>query len=214
MTVRTAAFLVVALTACGASTSAPSPLKVPVGDSPQRGPSDAWVTVVEFADFECPFCRSEQPALADVEASYGADVRLVFKYFPLTSIHPLAQAAAVAAECAGQQGKFWEMHDLLFTRALDQATLLADADQITGLDVTAWQACIAGPAAASRVAADVTLGTRLGVQGTPTLVVNGAPILGAVSEGELRAIVERAREAAVASGIPRADYYEKAVLGL
>ena len=99
--------LLAASLACGQSSNTGSRLKVPVGDSPQRGPSDAWVTVVEFADFECPFCRSAQPALTGIEAVYAGDLRLVFKHFPLTSIHPHARAAAVAAECAGEQGKFW-----------------------------------------------------------------------------------------------------------
>jgi protein-disulfide isomerase len=207
-----AGFLV-ALAACGSST-APSRLKVPVGDSPQRGPTDAWVTLVEFADFECPFCRSEQPVLADIESIYGTDLRVVFKYFPLTNVHPDAQAAALAAECAGEQGGFWEMHDLLFTSGLDDASLLHDAEQVPSLDVAAWQACIAAPEAANRVAADVALGTSLGIDGTPTFVVNGVVVAGAVSESDLRNVIDSARSEAVASEIPRAEYYDKAVLGI
>lgn len=212
----TFAALALALLACGQSGGGGSPalLKVPVGDSPQRGPSDAWVTVVEFADFECSYCRSEEPVLAGLLATYGADVRLVFKHFPLSAIHPHAQAAAVAAKCAGDQGRFWELHDLLFTTALDDATLLADAQQVAGLDVTAWQACLATPAAAARVAADVTLALGLGIAGTPTFVINGQEVVGAVPESNLRLVIDRARDTAVASGIPRAEYYDKAVLGL
>ena len=209
-----ATVMVASLLACGPSAAPNGLAKVPVGDSPQRGPSDAWVTVVEFADFECPFCRSEEPVLKDVQAVYGVDLRLVFKDFPLTGVHPHAQAAAVAAECAGEQGKFWDMHDLLFTTALDDATLLADAGQVAGLDVVAWQACIGTPAPASRVAADVALGTSLGVDGTPTFFVNGVAVVGAVPEGDLRAVIDQARATAVASGIPRAEYYDRAVLGL
>ena len=201
--------LAAALVACGGLSR--SILKVPVGDSPQRGPTDAWVTVVEFSDFECSFCRSEQRVLADIEASYRADLRVVFKYFPLTSIHPGAQAAAIAAECAGEQGKFWEMHDLLFTTV--DVTLLAVAQQVTGLDVPAWQACLAAPGAASRVAEDVALARSLGIDSTPTFVINGAVVVGAVPESDLRSVIETARTAAVASGISRADYYDKAVLG-
>jgi protein-disulfide isomerase len=206
--------LLAAVVACGRASSAGPLLAVPVGDSPQRGPGDAWVTLVEFADFECPFCRSEQPVLADVEALYGADLRVVFKNFPLAGIHPRAQAAAVAAECAHEQGKFWELHDLLFTTALDDATLLADAARVPGLDLAAWQACLTAPAAAERVAADVALGTGLGIDGTPTLVVNGVPVVGAVPEADLRAAIDHARDEAVASGLPRGDYYDEAVLGL
>jgi protein-disulfide isomerase len=209
-----AAGLLVALVACGQSSTAVSRLKVPVGDSPQRGPSDAWVTVVEFSDFECPFCRSEQPILTDIESIYGTDLRVVFKHFPFPSIHPHAQAAAIAAECAAEQGKFWEMHDLLFTTALDDATLLADAEQVPGLDVATWQACIITPEAADRVAADVALGMNVGIDATPTFVVNGVPVVGAVPESDLRAVIDSARAEAVASGIPRAEYYDKAVLGI
>ncbi len=208
--------LLVAALACGPGSTQPTPspspsstLKVAVGDSPRRGPADAWVTLVEFADFECPFCRGEQPVLSDVQAVYGADLRLVFKHFPF---HAQSQAAAVAAECAGEQGKFWEMHDLLFAGRLDDASLLDDATRI-GLDVNLWRACTAGPAAASRVADDVALGTSLGVDATPTFVVNGVTLVGAAPEDDLRAAIDHARAAAVASGIPRADYYDEAVLG-
>ncbi len=98
--------------ACGGSAPAPTAarVRVPVGDSPQRGPGDAWVTIVEFADFECPYCRVEEPVLQAITAAYGSDVRVVFKHFPL-GFHPDAWPAAIAAECARAQGRFWEMHD-------------------------------------------------------------------------------------------------------
>jgi protein-disulfide isomerase len=168
--------------------------------------------VVEFADFECPFCRSEEAVVEGIESIYGGDLRLVFKHFPRTSIHPHAQAAAIAASCAGNQGKFWEMHDLLFKGAIDDAALLSDAGQV-GLDVAAWQGCIGTPDPASRIAEDVALATSLGINGTPTFVVNGVEIVGAVPESDLRTTIDHARAVAVASGIPRADYYDKAVLG-
>ncbi len=193
----TAAGLLAALLACGQSSTPSRQLNVPLADSPQRGPGDAWVTVVEFADFECPFCRSEEPIVEDIESIYGGDLRLVFKNFPLTSIHPHAQAAAVAANCAGMQGKFWEIHDLLFKGALDDATLLADAERVA-LDVAAWQACIATPDPANRIADDVALATSLGINGTPTFVVNGMEVVGAVPERDLRAAIDHARDLAVA----------------
>lgn len=207
-------FAVVVASCTGSSPGPQRTLKVPVGDSPQRGPADAWVTIVEFADFECPYCRAEEPVLADIESTFGADVRLVFKSFPLTGIHPDAMASAIAAQCAADQGRFWELHDLLFRTALDDATLVADAEQVAGLDVAAWQACRGGSTAAARVAADVDLASELGVDGTPTLVVNGVTLIGAIPESELRAAVEQARASAEASGIAKADYYDKAVLGL
>ena len=209
----TALLLAIAL-ACGGSSTAPATLRVPLEDSPQRGPSDAWVTIVEFGDFQCPYCRAEAPVLARIEDAYGPDVRLVFKHFPLTSLHDRALPAALAAQCAADQGKFWEMHDLLFATALlDDASLLADAGQIAGVDVAAWQSCIAGDAARARVLADLNLGISLGVDATPTLVVNGTTEVGALGDAELSALVERARASAQASGIPRASYYDESVLG-
>jgi protein-disulfide isomerase len=92
---------------------------VPVGTSPVSGPSDALVTIVEFSDFECPFCSRVQPTLRTVLSGAGSDVRIVFKHFPL-SMHAHARPAAIAADCAHAQGRFWEFHDLVFD---GQATL-------------------------------------------------------------------------------------------
>ena len=208
------------LASCGggaASTSAGSPasglLAVPVAGAPQRGLSDAWVTLVEFADFQCRFCRAEAPVVDEVAAGYGADLRVVFRHLPLDAIHPDARRAAVAAECAHDQGRFWELHDLLLVSALDAGAIAEAARHVPGLDVAAWQACLDGTAAADRVEADVALAARLGIQGTPTFVVNGVEVVGAVPANELRAAIDRARDTAVSSGIPRAEYYDRAVLG-
>lgn len=153
--------------------------------------------------------------MADLVAAYGSDLRVVYKHLlaPPT-VHPNAQAAAVAAECAHAQGKFWELHDLLFTTALDDATLLADAQQVPGLDVSAWQACLATSAPAARVAADVALGTSLAIPGTPTFVINGQEVVGAVAESNLRFVIDNARATAIGSELPRSEYYDKAILGL
>ena len=206
--------IVVAVVGCGmdpapgAGTSA----AVPVDGSFARGPADAWVTVVEFADFQCPFCRAEAPVLEQVRQARPDDVRLVLKHLPL-AVHPAARPAAIAAECAGEQGRFWPMHDLLFARAaLGEADLVACAAQLE-LDLAAWQACRAGGAAARRVDEDVALALQLGVRGTPTLFVNGERVEGALSPDALSAIVERALDAARASGVPRASYYDQVVLG-
>ena len=97
--------------------------------------------------------------------------------------------------------------------ALDNASLLADAQEVPDLDVPAWQACIGTSTPAGRVAEDVALATSLGIDATPTFVINGEPVVGAVPEADLRAVIDRTRAEAVASGIPRAEYYDKAVLG-
>lgn len=194
-------------------------MRVPLGDSPQRGPPDAWVTLVEFADFQCSFCGAAQPTVEQILSEYRADVRLVFKHFPL-SIHANARPAANAAECARAQGPapdgyFWQMHDVLFADqvALDATSLAGYASQISGLDATAWQTCFDARQYDARVSADEALGESLGVPGTPTFVVNGVPLLGNQPIANFRAAVETARTEAIASGIPRAQYYDKAILG-
>jgi len=215
------------LAGCGSSAPA-SPaestgtavLQVPVGTSPVAGPVDAWVTIVEFSDFQCPFCGAVQPTLAAVLPAYGTDVRLVFKHFPL-SFHAYARASAVAAECAHAQGRFWEFHDLLFAAAnrgtlFDggfEADLAAQATQ-AGLDVTAWQACRGDPATDARVVADMALGGRVGVSGTPTFVVNGRAVVGAQPAAAFRSAIDVALARAKASGVPAAQYYDKVILGL
>ncbi len=214
------AALVVALAACGGSDQvAPvqtGTAKVPIGVSPQRGRADAWVTLVEFSDFECPFCGREAPVLTQLLDAYPADVRLVYKHFPLSQ-HPDAVPAALAAECAGDQGKFWEMHDLLFAHqtALGDQDLAGYAAQL-GIDVGgAWQLCrsTAGGPAAARVQADQALGTSIGLTATPTLVVNGAVYPGAYSLDSYRPVVDAALASAKASGVPRSQYYDTVVLG-
>lgn len=196
------------------ASSGPTWLPVPIGAAPVQGPADAWVTVVVFSDLECPFCAQEHSRLLQLLAIYPGDVRLAWKHFPLTSIHAHARGAAIAAECAKEQGRFWEMTDLVFANRtqLGAASLASYAGQ-TGLDTTAWSTCIGSSAAAAAVDADVALGIQLGVPATPTMAVNGRPLVGAYSLAALQAQVEAARTAAVASGIPRADYYGRAVLG-
>jgi protein-disulfide isomerase len=188
--------------------------KVPLGPSPVRGPGDAWVTMVEFGDYECPYCGAEEPIVRALLQAYPTQLRLVFKNFPLTSIHPYAQGAAIAAECAQAQGLFWPMHDLLLQNqtALESQNLPTYAAQ-AGLDMTTWQACLMTAAPAQAVAADVTLGTTLGVSGTPTFFINGQEVVGAVPIAQLQAVIEAQLAIAEASGVPAAQYYDAVVLG-
>jgi len=105
-------------------------MPVPVDSAPVRGPPDAWVTIVEFSDFQCPFCRGAEPTIEAVLAAYPTDVRLVYKEFPLTGLHDRALPAALAADCAGQQAQFWPMHDLLFNGSLEDDALVGYANQL------------------------------------------------------------------------------------
>ena len=168
------------------------PLRVEVDGTtgPARGPAGAPVTIVEFSDFECPYCRTLARNLAEVTRQYGDRVRLVFRQFPIESIHRNAMAAAKASVCGSEQGKFWEMHDQLFEGGgLAEADLLEKAAK-AGLQKEPFQACLASPAAADRVRADVKAATALGVSSTPTFFVNGRPMLGAVPPSEIGRVIE------------------------
>jgi protein-disulfide isomerase len=152
----------------------PSGLKViPLAGSPSRGPDDAKVTIVEFADFECPHCRAAVPMVDAVLAAHPDKVRLVYKFVALP-MHVRAEPAARAAWAAGQQGKFWEMEHLLFERQdhLEQGDLERYA-HILKLDVAKWKVDMESQAAKDRLADDHRLEDDLKLKGTPTLYVNG-----------------------------------------
>lgn len=220
---RPALALVIALAtlvACdgGGSDTRPEYLTiepVPVEGAPVRGPDDAWVTIVEFADFQCLYCEAMQPNLALLLASHPDDVRLVFRHFPLPAAqHPRARPAAIAAECAAAQGRFWEFSDEVWAGAsLDDAALAVAAEAGGVLDLDAWTACLATAAPGERVDADRALGVAHGVPGTPTFFLNGQKVVGALDFDTLDAVYLAARARAVASGVPRESYYDVVVLG-
>ena len=162
------------------------PATVEAGDvstegRPQRGADDAPITIVEFTDYECPFCgrfiRETYPALM---SDYGDRIRYVVRNFPLSSIHPNARKAAEAAECAFDQGRFWEYHDALFEHqdALDVPSLKVYAEDL-GLDVEAFSTCLDSGAKRAVVSADHSDALALGVSATPTFFVNGRSLVGA-----------------------------------
>jgi protein-disulfide isomerase len=138
------------------------------------GPEDAPVTLVEYGDYECPHCGRAYPIVRQVQKAMGSDLRFVFRYFPLREIHPHAERAAEAAEAAGAQGKFWPIHDLLFTHqdALEDDDLLAYASTL-GLDADRFAAELESGVHADRVRRDFRSGVRSGVNGTPTFFING-----------------------------------------
>ncbi|HEY6066294.1 MAG TPA: DsbA family protein, partial [Thermoanaerobaculia bacterium] len=138
------------------------------------GPEDAPVTLVEYGDYECPHCGRAFPIVREIQEAMGADLRFVFRHFPLSQIHPRAEKSAEAAEAAGAQGNFWGMHDLLFTHpgALEDDDLLGYASAL-GLDVDRFAAELESGVHAARVRRDFRSGVRSGVNGTPTFFVNG-----------------------------------------
>jgi Na+/H+ antiporter NhaA len=157
-----------------------------------RGPVDAPVTVVEFGDFECPFCGRAEPVVRELLQEFG-DIRYVWRHLPLSDVHPNAQLAAEAAEAAGRQGAFWEMHDVLFEHqdALGPRDLMSYAEEL-GLNAEGFMDDLREHAGAAQVAEDVDSADLSGVSGTPTFFVNGRRHQGAYDIGALSAAVRAA----------------------
>jgi protein-disulfide isomerase len=166
---------------------------------PVRGPADAPVTIVEYSDFQCPFCaKSSQTVEHDLLAAFPGKVRLVHKNFPLPQIHPWAQNAAIAAECALQQSNdgYWRFYEMLFEqqKTITPANLrekVLDGSAVAGLDRAKLTQCYDSKATAAQVQADVSEGHALGVNSTPTFFVNGRRLAGAVPLDNFRAAVEQ-----------------------
>jgi protein-disulfide isomerase len=157
---------------------------------PARGPEDARVTIVEFSDFQCPFCQRADPVLKEIEARYPKDVRIVYRHLPLDSLHPRARASAEAAACAADGNKFWEFHDQLFanTRALGDEDLRKYAAAV-GLEPTSFDECVRTRKHAATVEADAQEARRIGVTGTPAFVVNGFVFFGFQTADALDALI-------------------------
>ena len=147
---------------------------IPLTSSPVKGPQAAKVTIVEFSDFQCPFCSQAAALVPDVLKQYPDNVNFVYKQFPLTSIHPFALGAAKAALAAQRQGKFWEMHDILFAnqRELGQDKLKEYAQKI-GLDVDKWEKDMNSPEVQQQIDQEQQQARAADVQGTPTFFVAG-----------------------------------------
>jgi protein-disulfide isomerase len=167
-------------------------LRVPVTSEDHiQGNKDATVTLVEYGDYECPHCGLAYSIIKKVQKHYGPDVRFVFRNFPLGEIHPHAESAAEAAEFAGANGRFWEMHDRIFEnqRRLD-TTLLLELAGVIGLPVTALRQALATHDYAPKVRQDFLGGVRSGVNGTPTFFINGVRHDGAHGFEDLTAAID------------------------
>lgn len=162
---------------------------VSVKEAPIRGPIDAPVTIVMFSDFECGYCANHQVVLRQIEAAYPDKVRIAYRHFPRQS-NPLTFASAAGAICAQQQGKFWEMHDLLFSRqSATESKSITDLAQEIGLDLAMFEACLSDDATQAWLERDIQDGRLYGVDGTPTYFVNGRIIQGAISFDEFDKII-------------------------
>jgi formate-nitrite transporter family protein len=162
------------------------------------GPEDARVTLVEYGDFECPYCGALHPVVQAARKSFGRNLRFAFRHFPLRSTHPPALAAAKAAEAAAEQGRFWEMFDRLYRRQ----TELTDGDlerhaRELGLDVEQFRRSLGDRAHEVRIREDLTSAGRSGAQGTPSLFINGELYQGSLERDEIFAALARAAVAVV-----------------
>src|SRR5688572_16997344 len=173
-------------------------LAVPVSERDHaQGPADAPVTLVEYGDYECPYCGKAHPIVKRIQQRMGDRLRFVFRNFPLNTIHAHASVAAQAAESAGAQGKFWEMHDLLY----ENQDKLADVDLNSyalklGLEIYRFEADMSSQVFATRVREDFRGGIRSGVNGTPTFFINGMRYNGALRLDELLDAIEAATKTA------------------
>lgn len=176
---------------------APSqPVKAVTTADHVRGNKDAKVTLIEYSDFECPFCKRHIPNVEQALKDFPKDVRLVYRHFPLTSIHANAQKAAEASECAAKLGgndAFWKMHDKIFERspAIGAEALVAMAKEL-GMNEGAFKACLDSGEMANRVNSDAASGNDSGVEGTPATFVNGKLISGAIPYASLKAEIQAA----------------------
>ncbi len=166
-------------------------------DDHVRGAADAPVTVLEYGDYECPYCRGAFRDVRRLVDEHPAEIRFVFRNFPIPELHPHAEQAAEAAEASAAQGKFWDMHDLLLQpySHLD-ADSLATYAELIGLDIARFRQEVTGQVYAAKIRADVAEGLRNGVNATPKFYVNGLRVDGKVPLEHLVELVEAAVSAA------------------
>ena len=170
----------------------PDPPILPVNDNhgPSIGPVDAPVTIVEFSDFQCPYCQKSVGVLKELRRIYGEKIRMVYRDYPGPN-HPFAVQAAEAAHCAGEQGKFWEYHDLLFERqAQGSGWDFAALAKELGLKDNAFVTCLTTGRYRKDVLTDLEEGMKLGINNTPTFFVNGRPVVGARPAADFVALID------------------------
>jgi protein-disulfide isomerase len=167
-------------------------IEVPVNpESPTIGGANAKVVIHEFSDFQCPFCSRGKDVVNQLKQHYGDKVKISFRHFPLERGHPEARPAAIASECAKEQGKFWEYHDKIFDNQKDLPTkpYVAYAKEF-GLDIAKFEECLQNPAVDARVTSDFTAGESIGVNSTPTFFVNGKKVAGALPFDQFKTIID------------------------
>ncbi|MCP3143301.1 DsbA family protein [Pyxidicoccus xibeiensis] len=192
----------------------PTVFKVPIDGAPVKGSPDALVTLVEFSDYECPFCSRADLTVKKLQEQYGKKLRVVMKQNPL-SFHPKAKPAAIAAMAAGEQGKYWEYHEKLFTnqKQLDDASLEKYAQEL-GLDMAKWKSDLSNPKFQDVIQKDQAQASQLGASGTPAFFINGRFLSGAQPIDNFRALIDEElskAEALVKGGVPASQVYAKII---
>lgn len=174
----------------GASKPATPKINVDITNAPFKGSANAPITIVEFADFQCPYCASAQPVVEEVLKQYKDKIKFVFKNYPLVQIHPEAIPAAIAAECANKQGKYWQMHDALFEnhKKLGEETYLSLAQKI-GLKIDDFNNCRKDQAIHDKINADIEYGQSLGINATPAFYINGIQLMGSLPKSEFEKVI-------------------------
>ncbi|MFH1099045.1 MAG: thioredoxin domain-containing protein [Candidatus Uhrbacteria bacterium] len=171
-----------------------APINIAVIDRDHvRGSADAAVTIVEWSDFQCPFCSQFHETMQRAFSEYNGKIRWVFRHFPLDSLHPNARPAAEAAECASEQGKFWEFADALFAKQDELGTdFYSKLAKDLGLDGAKFAECVKSRKYQQRVEDDEQEGLKVGVRGTPGSYVSGVEVPGAVPLNQLKAMIDSA----------------------
>jgi protein-disulfide isomerase len=180
-------------------------LAIPVSEDDHiQGPPDAPVTLVEYGDFQCPYCRAAHFVIKNVQADMGDDLRFVFRHMPLTQVHPMAEVAAEASEAAAAQGKFWPMHDGLYENqdALSPNLIMALAKRM-GLDMQRFTDDLQNHRHRDKVRGDFMGAVRSGAAGTPTFFINGERYEGAYDEASLLEALQMAAQSGAGMRVPR-----------
>jgi protein-disulfide isomerase len=176
---------------------APPSIEVSADPARLRGDPNAPVTIVEFSDFSCPFCRKAESILPEVLAKYPGQVKLGYRDFPLDALHPQAELAAEASRCAEEQGKYWEYHDLLFARPDKQTSdVLLDDARTLKLDDQKFSACLSSGRYKAQVQQDIQMGDRAGMVATPGFFINGAFVSGAQPAATFEKVIDQKLAAA------------------
>jgi protein-disulfide isomerase len=174
------------------ATPTPGPIKVSLDDDPSWGPANAPITMVEFSDFQCPYCGAfERDTYGQIRQVYGDKIHFVYRDMPLVDIHPFAYQSALAANCANEQGAYWSYHDLLFANQQDLSldALIKYAGQLK-LDTDKFSQCLKSGKYSAEVNHDMQDAESYGVSGTPTFFINGLPIVGAEPFSEFAKLID------------------------